>query len=299
LANQYKNAEVLESGSPFPQDAAQGNGGLAISHLFIYPIKSLGGIEKQKVQITATGFKHDRRWMLVDENNMFLTQRTQPQMALLQVGENSSGIFVFHKQHPLQSITIPFAMEYPKKINVTVWDDVCDALEADEEVNSWFSDMLQINCKLVHMPDDTRRMVDKRYAANNEITSFSDAYPILMIGQTSLDNLNEKLTEVLPMNRFRPNIVFTGGHAHIEDEMAAFTIGGMNFLGVKPCSRCAITTIDQQTAVGGKEPLKTLATYRMKNNKIYFGQNVLQQQPGEIKVGDEIKIIKKQEAYIP
>jgi len=271
---------------------------LEVRHLFIYPIKSLGGIEKQSVEITATGFKHDRRWMLVDEQNRFLTQRAHPQMALLQVGENSNGIFVYHKQHPLQSITIPFSMAYTKKTSVTIWDDVCNALEADEEMNDWFSDMLHINCKLVYMPDDTRRMVDKKYAANDEITSFSDAYPILIIGQASLDNLNEKLTGVLPMSRFRPNMVFTGGHAHIEDEMAAFIIEGINFLGVKPCSRCVMTTIDQQTAVAGKEPLRTLAGYRMKNNKIYFGQNVLQQQLGKIKIGDEIKIIKQQEAYI-
>ena len=189
-------------------------------------------------------------------------------------------------------------MSYHKKISVTVWDDVCDALEAGEEINSWFSDMLHINCTLVYMPDETRRMVDNRYAGNNEITSFSDAYPILIIGQSSLDNLNEKLIDALPMNRFRPNIVFTGGHPHIEDEMAAFIIEGINFLGVKPCSRCVMTTIDQQSASGGKEPLRTLAGYRMKNNKIYFGQNVLQQHLGEIKIGDEIKIIKQQEAFI-
>jgi len=292
MANQYKNSEMAGSGSPL------GVGGLAISHLFIYPIKSLGGIEKQSGEITTTGFKHDRRWMLVDKQDRFLTQRAHPQMALLQVGENSNGIFVYHKQHPLQSITIPFSMEYTKKVRVTIWDDVCDALEADEDINDWFSDMLHIDCKLVYMPDDTKRMVDKKYAANEEITSFSDAYPILIIGEASLDKLNKKLTDALPMNRFRPNIVFTGGHAHIEDEMAAFTIEGIHFLGVKPCSRCVMTTIDQQTAVGGKEPLRTLAEYRMKNNKIYFGQNVLHQQPGEIKIGDEIKIVKQQERAV-
>jgi len=271
---------------------------LQVSQLFIYPIKSLGGIAKQQVEITSTGFKHDRRWMLVDEQNIFLTQRTYPQMALLQVGENEQGIFVFHKQNQLQSIVIPFATEYRKKTSVIVWDDVCDALEADEEINNWFSDMLQINCKLVYMPDDTKRAVDKRYAANDEITSFSDGYPILMIGQLSLDNLNEKLAEVLPINRFRPNIVFTGGHAHIEDEMAAFEINGINFLGVKPSARCMITTVNQQTAEAGKEPLRTLAGYRMKNNKIYFGQNVLQQQHGSINIGEEIKVIRQAEPFI-
>lgn len=271
---------------------------LQISQLFIYPIKSLGGIAKQAVEITSTGFKYDRRWMLVDENDIFLSQRSHPQMALLQVGENTEGFFVFHKQHPLQSILLPFATEYKKKLSVTVWDDVCDALEADEETNNWFSDMLHINCKLVYMPDSTKRLVDKEYATNNEITSFSDGYPMLMIGQESLDKLNKKLVEALPINRFRPNIVFTGGHAHIEDEMAAFSIGELNFFGVKPCARCVMTTIDQQTAASGKEPLKTLAGYRMKNNKIYFGQNVLQQQNGFITLADEIKIITQREVFI-
>ena len=271
---------------------------LQVSQLFIYPIKSLGGIAMQTVEITATGFKYDRRWMLVDEQNMFLTQRAHPQMALLQTGENNDGIFVFHKQNPLHSIILPPANEYGKKVSVTVWDDVCDALEADEDTNDWFSDMLQINCKLVYMPDETKRLVDKRYAANNEITSFSDGYPILMIGQSSVDNLNEKLAEALPMNRFRPNIVFTGGHAHIEDEMAAFEIEGIKFLGVKPCARCVMTTINQQTAQGGKEPLKTLAGYRLKNNKIYFGQNILQQQNGSISIGDAITITRLQEPFI-
>jgi uncharacterized protein len=271
---------------------------MQISQLFIYPVKSLSGIAKQSIEITSTGFKHDRRWMLVDENNVFLSQRTHSQMALLQTAEKENGITIFNKQNPGGAIIIPFENKYNEKIKVTVWDDVCDAIEVDKNLNKWFSDMLHINCKLVYMPDDTKRLVDKRYAANDEVTSFSDGYPILMIGQQSLDNLNRKLTDALPINRFRPNIVFTGGHAHIEDEMAAFTIDEINFLGVKPCSRCVMTTINQQTAQGGKEPLKTLATYRQKNNKIYFGQNVLQQQNGIISIGNEIKIIQQQGAFI-
>jgi len=271
---------------------------LQVIQLFIYPVKSLSGIAKQTVEITGTGFKHDRRWMLVDENNLFLSQRIRPQMALLQTAETETGMAVTHKHNSSHSIIIPFVNEPGNKIKATVWDDICDALEVNQNLNEWFSDMLQVHCKLVYMPDDTKRLVDKRYAANDEITSFSDGYPILMIGQSALDNLNEKLTEQLPMDRFRPNIVFTGGHAHIEDEMGAFKINETNFLGVKPCSRCVMTTINQQTAEKGKEPLTTLATYRMKNNKIYFGQNVLQQQNGFINVGDEIKIITQQEIFI-
>ncbi len=265
---------------------------LIISELYIYPIKSLGGIAKETVEITNTGFKHDRRWMLVDENNIFLSQRTHPQMALLQPTETVDGIVVTHKNNPLQSITIPFYNEGKSKIQVSVWDDVCDAIEVSSLCSQWFTEILQINCKLVYMPDETRRLVDKRYASNNEITSFSDGYPILMIGQASLDYLNTKLNEAIPINRFRPNIVFTGGHAHLEDEMEIFSINAINFLGVKPCSRCVMTTINQQNMEKGKEPLKTLATYRTKNNKIYFGQNVLQQQNGNITIGNKIELIK-------
>jgi uncharacterized protein len=271
---------------------------LKVSELYIYPVKSLGGIVKQRVEITDTGFKHDRRWMLVDENNLFLSQRTHPKMAMLQTAETKKGIKVFHKQNPEEAIVIPSDNGNDKKINVVIFEDTCEAIEVGKEQNEWFSEMLETNCKLVFMPDDTERPVDKRYATNDEITSFTDGYPILMIGQSSLDNLNEKLVESLPMDRFRPNIVFAGGHAHIEDEMAAFEINKINFRGVKPCSRCVMTTINQQTAEKGKEPLTTLAGYRLKNNKVYFGQNILHKQKGSVSVGDEITIIARKEFLI-
>jgi uncharacterized protein YcbX len=272
---------------------------LQVSQLFIYPIKSLGGIAKQWVDITPTGFKHDRRWMLVDEQALFLSQRTHPQMALLQTSETEKGIIVRQAQNPSQFIEIPFERDdYTDKIKVTVWEDNCDALLAGRQLNEWFSHMLQINCRLVYMPDDTKRWVDDRYASNQEVTSFSDGYPIMMLGQSSLDVLNQKLMQALPMDRFRPNIVFTGGPAHLEDEMARFSINDIHFLGVKPSSRCVITCINQQTAQKGKEPLQTLATYRMKNNKIYFGQNILHQQNGRIATGDEITITLQKEKFI-
>jgi uncharacterized protein len=271
---------------------------LTISELYIYPIKSLAGIAKETVEITSTGLKHDRRWMLVDDNNIFLSQRTYPQMALLQPTETNEGIVVTHKNNQLQSITIPFFNEGKIAMKVSIWDDVCEAIEVSTICSNWFSAMLDISCKLVYMPNETKRLVDKRYATNNEVTSFSDGYPILMIGQASLEKLNTKLHEAIPMNRFRPNIVFTGGHAHIEDEMELFTVDDIHFLGIKACSRCVMTTINQQNIEKGKEPLKTLATYRTKNSKIYFGQNILHQQNGSIAIGKEIQIITKKEPII-
>ena len=140
------------------------------------------------------------------------------------------------------------------------------------------------------MPDDTKRMVDTAYAKNNEITSFSDGYPFLIIGQSSLDELNSKLSEPLAINRFRPNIVFTSGEPHIEDSWKHITINGVDFYGVKTCARCQVTTIDQQTAVAGKEPLKTLASYRAADGKVKFGMNLLHKGEGVIKVGETITV---------
>ena len=141
------------------------------------------------------------------------------------------------------------------------------------------------------MPAGSHRQVDPLYAScAQDITSFSDGYPILLIGQPALTQLNTKLSEPLPMNRFRPSIVFTGGEPHYEDMIKRFRINEVNFSGVKLCGRCTVTTTDQDTGTRGKEPLKTLATYRSINNKICFGQNVIAHDTGHINVGDEILV---------
>lgn len=141
------------------------------------------------------------------------------------------------------------------------------------------------------MPEETHREVDQRYAQPGMITSFSDAYPFLLIGQGSLDDLNNRLAEPLPMNRFRPNIVFTGGQAFDEDLMNHIKIAGIDFYGAKLCARCVLTTINQETAVKAKEPLKTLATYRLKNKKILFGQNLIHEGTGVISVGSTLNVL--------
>jgi uncharacterized protein YcbX len=242
--------------------------------------------------VTDRGLEHDRRWMLVDGNNWFLTQRELPRMSLLQVRLNADGLSVHHK-HTGESIQIPFTPT-GALCTVTVWDDTCDAQYVDKSADEWFSRMLSISCRLVYMPESTQRKVDPNYAQGEEITSFSDGYPLLLIGQSSLDDLNHKLPQPITMERFRPNIVFTGGAPFQEDEMTAFNIAGITFYGVKPCARCAIPTIDLNTGEKGKEPLKTLSGYRQRNKKIYFGQNLLfdkTTKPGQISVGDAITLL--------
>jgi len=264
---------------------------LRVSQLYIYPIKSLGGIALNKAQVTDRGFQYDRRWMLVDHDNLFISQREVHQMAFLKPSLTDEGIKVTHSVKQ-SSYTIPFNQTKNEFAEVTIWDDTCTGQFVSDQADQWFSSMLGIPCRLVYMPDETRRITDQRYTSSDSITSFSDAYPFLLIGQSSLDDLNNKLAETLPMNRFRPNIVFTGGEPYQEDSMHTFTIGNITFHGVKLCARCVMTTIDQENGISGKEPLKTLARYRSKNKKIMFGQNLAHEGLGEIKIGDELKVTK-------
>ncbi len=267
---------------------------LTISELYIYPIKSLGGVALDKATLTERGFEHDRRWMLVNADNQFISQREVNAMALLKVQLTGQGLLITNIGVPGEEMHIPFLPTITETEMVTVWSSRCRAQRVSDEADAWFSKQLGFPCKLVYMPDTTRRYVDGRYAHNKEITGFSDGYPLLLIGQASLDDLNNRLETPLPMNRFRPNIVFTGGAAFQEDYMKHFMINGITFFGVKPCARCVITTINQQTAEKAKEPLKTLSTYRMKNKKIYFGQNLLHQGTGVVSIGDAISIHEQQ-----
>jgi uncharacterized protein len=271
-----------------------------ISQLYIYPIKSLGGIAVDNALVTDRGLRYDRRYMLVDENNIFLTQREYPVMALLQTAMEGNELLVSHKKSADPKFRLPLIPVNTGDITkVQVWDDVCEAVYISPLADEWFSARIGFSCRLVYMPESTKRKVDTRYALKEEVTSFSDAYPILIIGQSSLDDLNSRLEITLPMNRFRPNIVFTGGQPFEEDTMAHFTINEIHFFGVKPCARCVVTTTNQETGIAGKEPLTTLATYRKWNNKILFGQNALSEGAGKIIVGNSIEVIKTKPAVIP
>lgn len=248
---------------------------LILSEIWIYPIKSLGGISLNSALVTKRGLEHDRRWMLVDEKGVFLTQRNFPEMALLQVEIEANGLKVSHKTKPKGMVKIPFDAQPLEHLEVQIWDDKCSAYTVSKIANEWFSTVLNQKCQLVYMPEDSLRQLDRRYAKEGDITGFSDGYPILILGESALDYLNGKLAESVPMNRFRPNLVFKGGEPNEEDNWQEFEIGEATFLGVKPCARCVMTTINQDNAQLGKEPLKTLATYRKDGKKVLFGQNVI------------------------
>jgi uncharacterized protein YcbX len=260
---------------------------LYISEIYIYPIKSLGGIQVPSAKVEARGLRYDRRWMLVDEQGRFLTQRQHTQMALLQ-----EGLLVSHKQGLLEPLFVPFAAEEAgPELEVTVWDDAVTAREVGPAINAWFTKALGMPARLVHMPEQAHRPVDPRYATRGEEVSFADGYPFLIIGQASLDDLNSRLEQPVPMNRFRPNFVFRGGKPFEEDSWSKFVIGRKPFQAVKPCARCVLTTINQSTAEKGAEPLRTLSTYRQERNKVMFGQNLLSGSTGTLHVGEKLKVL--------
>ncbi|WP_428654211.1 MOSC domain-containing protein [Runella sp.] len=269
---------------------------LILSEIFIYPVKSLGPISLSNAEVEERGLRHDRRWLIIDDNNRFVTQRQYPNMALIEVKIMENGLQLRHRTRDLSTLLVPFQPETFDLITVTVWDDQIEAVIVNDASNRWLTEALGFSARLVYQPDTSPRPADPKYAPFEANVSFADGYPFLVIGQSSLDDLNTRLPEPVSMRRFRPNLVFEGGLPYDEDQWYEFSIGDIVFYGVKPCARCILTTVDPEKGeFAGKEPVKTLSTYRKRNNKIFFGQNLLTAQTGVLKVGDEINVVSRKE----
>ncbi len=266
------------------------NSALKIQDIYIYPIKSLKGIRMESAKVLERGLQYDRRWMLVDPTGCFLTQRTHANMALIQVELKEDHLLVFSSLDLKNQIKIPFEQKLDTLIEVEIWDDRLMANLVNPEFDQWFSELLGMDCKLVVMPESSQRKISSKYAVNSESVSFADGMPYLIIGQESLNHLNSKLEHPVPMDRFRPNIVFSGGESFQEDSWQKITLGKVDFQVVKPCARCVLITVDQVTGKKSKEPLQTLSSYRTLNNKVYFGQNAVALEEGYIHIGDSVML---------
>lgn len=264
-----------------------------LAQINIYPIKSLKGIGLKEAKVEPRGLQYDRRWMITDREAKFLTQREFPKMATIRISIGDRGLELSAPDSA--GLTVDFAPKNGLAQTVTIWKDSPQALVYEDEVNDWFSRVLETPCQLVYMPDEFTRGVDPDFAVADDIVSFADGYPFLVIGEGSLNDLNGKLGEPLPMNRFRPNLVISGSEAFAEHGWRKFSVGENIFYGVKPCKRCVITTIDQDEGVfTGKEPLQTLATYRGVPGGVIFGENLLSANPGGIiRVGDEVTVLER------
>lgn len=261
-----------------------------LSEINIYPIKSCGGISLDSHYIDEFGFSFDRRFMVIDGEGNMVTQRAYPSMALIKCSiENDILKINFDNK---QQTEVPLKPIFGEMAKATVWSQTVRAIEPDKKVSEAFSSFLGFEVKLVYMPDNVKRLVDFRYNDSKAITSFTDGFPFLLIGENSLNDLNHRLKIPVPMNRFRPNLVVAQSEAFAEDRWNEIKIGNIAFGVKKPCARCVMTTINQDNAQKSPEPLKTLASYRTKNSKVYFGQNLIHiQKIGQLYVGDRIEII--------
>lgn len=274
---------------------------MQLSEIYIYPIKSLAGIQVQQAVVTLRGLEHDRRFMLTTPDGTFLTQRTIPEMALLKVKIVEDELHIWHKQQATDILTIPTQpTQFIGAQPTEVWGHPCEGHILEKHINDWFSQQLNTPCQLIYMTNDSLRPVDQAYRKEGEIVSFADGYPYLLLGQASMDNLNKRLDRPVDINRFRANLIFSGGEPFEEDRWEYFKIGDLLFRGTKPCARCQVPNINQATAAIEQEPNRTLAKFRRfkvnGKNKILVGMNACWEQglSGEfnsLKVGDTVQKI--------
>ena len=269
---------------------------LTLTGLFLYPVKSLGGYAVPTAEVTPRGLQHDRRWLLVDERNRFMTQRQQPELALLAVAPAYNGFLITHRQRPdLLPLFIPFEATPERTLFVTVWDDILWAWRGTPEADAWLAEALGRPSRLVYMSDMVRRDVEPALNPEGQLVSFADGYPFLLVGEAALADLNTRLPQPVMMDRFRPNLVFGGGAPYDDDQWEMFQIGPVPFRAVRGCGRCVLTTIDQRTATKSPvgEPLRTLATYRKAESSTLFGQNVTGPGSGQLRVGDALTVLSR------
>ena len=254
----------------------------------------MAGISLREAVTERRGLRYDRRWMVVTPDGNFVSQREIPGLALVGTALTETELVLFDRNRPEDRFAVslqPVAGDY---LEVNVWGDECRAQAVDGPASAWLSARFGRELLLVYMPDDSIRPADSRYAPEGQFVSFADGYPFLIIGAASLADLNGRLAQSVPMNRFRPNFVFEGGAPFEEDDWKNFHIGNQSFTGVKRCARCIMTTIDQDKPGLAAEPLKTLSTYRFQNNKVLFGQNLIwtgNEQEAKVIVGDIIRLV--------
>ena len=263
---------------------------ITIASLIYYPIKACRGFEVDSAQVERMGLQHDRRMMVVTPEGGFLTQREFPRLALVTPGLNDATLELSAPNYDsiqlsIQTTGIPIPVDIWKSQGI-------QAIDQGEEAADWFSGWLGSPVRLVHIADGYQRRVNESYAVNeDDHTGFADGYPILLTSEAGLQDLNSRLETPVPMNRFRPNIVVRGCEPFAEDSWNRIRAGDVEMAVVKPCARCVVTTLDKETLVRSKEPLKTLGKYRKHELGAIFGQNVIPLNDGCLRLGMQVEVL--------
>lgn len=257
-----------------------------VSSLFVYPLKSAQGISVLELPFDERGAVPDRRWMVVDDRGSFLTQRENPRLSLIAPRLDGDGLIVAAPDRP----PLRLAASGRRRTRVVVWDFETDAEDLGDACARWFTDVLEQSCRVVHFPKGAHRTVSQEHTGIAAEVAFSDGYPLLLLSLESWAELNRRSGEPLPMSRFRPNVVVRDCQPFEEDEWRTVQAPGLRFDLVKPCTRCKITTLNPHTLEYGKEPLRTLAKFRRREEGVIFGQNGVHHGPGKLAVGDSLHI---------
>lgn len=282
---------------------------LTLSDLYIYPVKSAAGIAVQQAQLTARGLQYDRRWMVVDARGKFMTQRQFPQMALIGVSIDEGASCLRLSALGMPDLPVWVGLDSGvrnepfDRVDVEVWGDRTTAIAVGPKSQQWLTEFIGIDCQLVYMPDNCNRPTAHGQFGSDNLVSFADGYPYLLISEASLTGLNQKLIaqerEPVTMQRFRPNFVISGVKTpHDEDAWQQVQVGATVFDLPKLCDRCSIPNVNPTTGDRGKEPTKTLATYRAWDKGIWFGQNCVVQSPSNLDaktlhVGDTVEVLRR------
>lgn len=266
---------------------------MQLSEIYVYRVKSLAGFSISKSEVSPLGLKNDRMMMLVDENGVFISQRKYPQLALIKLQEKTNAELTFLSGEN-NSLVVNLDADFTaNSVDVEVWKDRCSGYVATDPVNQWFSAFLDKQVRLVNYNLNNPRPTDPDYSIKGDAVSYADGFPLLVISQASLAELNARLDTPVSMRNFRPNLVVDGCEPFAEDDWKQIKIGEIVFDAVKRCSRCVLTTVDPDS--GQKrpdaEPLKTLSQYRRGPGGVFFGMNLIPRNTGTLNLQDKVEII--------
>ncbi len=263
-----------------------------VASLHIHPLKSAAVLDVDTLDIMPRGPIGDRRWMVIDAANRFVTARAEARLVLIHALPQGEGLLLSAPD------TTPLCVAAPTdalRIVVRIWNDHVDAVLADEDAHAWLSAFLGRPVRLVYMDSAGRRAVDPAFGTADDEVSFADGYPLLVISRSALEGLNARLVQPITMTRFRPNIVIEDCAPHAEDDWRRVRIGAVEFDAVKTCTRCVFTTIDPVSGVRdpGGEPLTTLRSYRRADagNDVLFGMNLIARDTGTLRLGDPVGVL--------
>lgn len=269
---------------------------LEITQLYIYPIKSLGALALHEAYVEIQGLAGDRRYMLVNEQGKFITQRTRPDLTRFQLSFAPNGFLVEDRELGITKI-LHHSVELGDDMSVEIWDDQVEARIVLDHWSEWFSQILQEKVFLVHLDDTSPRLMKEKYQTPlSKESSFADALPILLCSEASYEALESQLGEIVDRLRFRPNIIVKGTQAFEEDTWKQIQIGDVLLFGAKPCARCQLITVHPKQGTIHKEVLSALSQIRKIGNKVYFGQQFVPECLGKLTVGDQIRVQIQQDA---